>query len=701
MKMIKRRQSGRRGLSWGVLAIGGLLLTALVVAIPLLAEAKDPIQYTITFGHTDGSTTTVSGTTTSNDTLVPEAGGTDKDNPIGMVMHLSCSDKFVGGWGQKKGPDPVRDSEWRVLSYYIVKGDKTCGTPPPAPRPSIDLEKATNGEDADTPTGPRIAVGGEVEWTFVVTNTGPIALFDIVLTDRQTLPVKGSPAAITCPKASLAPGESMTCRATGKAIEGQYGNLAKVTGTARVKTDAATPPPGVTSDGNWAVVTFFDAATGSRTTRTIKVTKNDVFIPDAGGTSQENPIGMVMHLSCSDKSVGGWGQKKGPDPVRDSAWQVEAYWIFEVKGGNLKTKCGEPPPATITVSDTDPSHYFGAKPDRPRVDIEKATNGEDADLPPGPSIRSGDGVVWTYVVTNTGNVDLYDLRVTDDREGAVGTIRFLAVGESATLTLKGTARAGQYANEACVAGKTKLGMQVEDCDPSHYYGKKASRPAVDLEKATNGEDADRPRGPEIPVGSTVTWTYVVTNTGSEPLWGIYLYDDREGRITCPARYLDIGKSMTCTASGTARAGQYANTAWVTAWGYTTMVKDTDPSHYYGVTHDYKRPAVDLEKATNGEDADRPRGPEIPVGSTVTWTYVITNTGSEPLWGIYLYDEQEGRITCPARYLDIGKSMTCTHFGNARAGQYANTAWVTAWGYTTQVKDTDPSHYYGVEHQYGG
>ena len=54
----------------------------------------------------------------------------------------------------------------------------------------------------------------------------------------------------------------------------------------------------------------------------------------------------------------------------------------------------------------------------------------------------------------------------------------------------------------------------------------------------------------------------------------------------------------------------------------TKPVDDDPSHYYGVA----APAIDIEKATNGQDADTPTGPTIQAGADVTWTYVITNTG---------------------------------------------------------------------------
>ena len=41
--------------------------------------------------------------------------------------------------------------------------------------------------------------------------------------------------------------------------------------------------------------------------------------------------------------------------------------------------------------------------------------------------------------------------------------------------------------------------------------------------------------------------------------------------------------------------------------------DTDPSHYYGTVTG----GIDIEKATNGVDADTPTGPMIPAGDTVT------------------------------------------------------------------------------------
>lgn len=91
--------------------------------------------------------------------------------------------------------------------------------------PDIDLKKYTNGEDADVPTGPEVAYGGVVTWTYDITNTGNVTLTNVTLVDN----IEGG---ISCPQQQLLPGEGMTCVLTGVATTlGQYANTAIVTGT--------------------------------------------------------------------------------------------------------------------------------------------------------------------------------------------------------------------------------------------------------------------------------------------------------------------------------------------------------------------------------------------------------------------------------------------------------------------------------------
>ena len=148
-------------------------------------------------------------------------------------------------------------------------------------------------------------------------------------------------------------------------------------------------------------------------------------------------------------------------------------------------------------------------------------------------------------------------------------------------------------------------------------------PAIDIQKATNGSDADAPPGPAVPIGDPVAWTYLVTNTGNDTLSSIVVTDDRGVAVTCPQASLAPGARMLCTASGVAAAGQYANVGSVTAVDpFGTRVNASDPSHYFG-----SAPGIDIEKSTNGDDADQPPGPFIPVGNPVVWTYVVRNDGN--------------------------------------------------------------------------
>jgi streptogramin lyase len=117
----------------------------------------------------------------------------------------------------------------------------------------------------------------------------------------------------------------------------------------------------------------------------------------------------------------------------------------------------------------------------------------------------------------------------------------------------------------------------------------APAPNIDLEKYTNGQDADQAPGPSIVLGQPVTWTYRVENTGNVELTGVKVVDDNgtpgddADDYTCTTGNLAAGAvDETCEQSGTASLGQYANQATATAAYGTTSVSDVDRSHYLGI-----------------------------------------------------------------------------------------------------------------------
>jgi uncharacterized repeat protein (TIGR01451 family) len=175
---------------------------------------------------------------------------------------------------------------------------------------------------------------------------------------------------------------------------------------------------------------------------------------------------------------------------------------------------------------------------------------------------------------------------------------------SETATLVSEVRTGKvqlcHRTDSAVYHPIEVSVNAEPAHRAHGDGKVGDRvpgsqtkvfgadcqPAgvgVNIEKLTNGHDADVPPGPSIPVGAPVTWTYVVTNNGNAALSNIVVMDNRPNvMVTCPQTSLAVGAAMTCTAPGVAALGQYSNIGTVTANSTSGQVMDADPSHYLGV-----------------------------------------------------------------------------------------------------------------------
>lgn len=589
--------------------------------------------------------------------------------PFGWVELVTSADAFVTG-------------HFSASSIYSAALHAYCLPEETAPSgPGIQVKKLTNGTLAEQPPGPLIPVGGKVEWTYVVTNTGTTRLTDIAVTDSTGVRV-------FCPGTTLDPGESMTCSAQGVAAACQYTNTARAVGN---------PPQGdpVYSD---AISHYYGQEQGA-----IHI---ESFLNGNDADTAPGPTfkaGDPLHWSYTVTNTG--AVKLSTVLLSDQHGQTVSCPKADLAAGEEMTCTADgtavvgshsfmatvwgTPRCGSQVSFSDPTHY--TVPTASGLKIQKLTNGEDANTAPGPKLLVGSGVAWTYVVTNNGNVQLTNVRVTDDKGVAVtcpGTV--LNPGQTMTCTASGTAVAGQYQNVGTATGTPPSGPDVTASDPSHYFG---WRPAISLEKLVNGFEADTKPGPYVVVGSTVLWTYVVTNTGDVALQQIKVVDDQGVAVTCPKTVLQPAESMTCTASGTAVSGQYSNLGTVTGApeGGTPVVIASDPANYFGY-----RPAIAIVKKVNGQDANTPPGVKVLRGSTVTWTYQVTNTGDTQLSTVGVTDDQGIDVSCPKTVLAAGESMTCTADGKATTGQYCNigTAAGTPSG-GTAVTASDPACYYGI------
>lgn len=103
-----------------------------------------------------------------------------------------------------------------------------------------------------------------------------------------------------------------------------------------------------------------------------------------------------------------------------------------------------------------------------------------------------------------------------------------------------------------------------------------------VSKKTNGVIAETAPGPSIYVGESITWEYIVQNTGNVELTNIAVVDDQGVIVTCPKTTLASGESMTCTGAGIAEQGQYENGATASGKrGGNTYYTEEKLGHYYG------------------------------------------------------------------------------------------------------------------------
>ncbi|WP_048205828.1 hypothetical protein [Methanococcoides methylutens] len=353
----------------------------------------------------------------------------------------------------------------------------------------------------------------------------------------------------------------------------------------------------------------------------------------------------------------------------------------------------------VEVNASDYSYYFGVSEtsDSAGLSIVKLTNGEDVSSPHDLEIPAGDSVTWSYNVTNMGDVALTEIVVNDDVEGYVGTIASLGVGESNnSLSLSNISVVGVYQNNV-TASTTHNDVEVNASDYSYYFGVSETSDSAGLSivKLTNGEDVSSPHDLEIPAGDSVTWSYNVTNMGDVALTEIVVNDDVEGYVGTIAS-LGVGESNnSLSLSNISVVGVYQNNVTASTTHNDVEVNASDYSYYFGVNA-----SIDIEKFTDGHDADEPIGPFLLLGYPVEWTYEVKNTGNVNL----VIDVQDNDVNVTPLYMDgddgddvfePGEVWVYNASGTVILGQHSNFGNVTGYNGTFIATDADSSHYFGI------
>ena len=230
---------------------------------------------------------------------------------------------------------------------------------------------------------------------------------------------------------------------------------------------------------------------------------------------------------------------------------------------------------TVSASDTADVQVIG-----PAIDIEKTPDSQQA--------REGDTVTFTITVTNTGDVDLANVEVTDAVAPACGNvIGDLAASASTSYDCSMTAGDTDFTNTADVTGDDPLGNPVTDTDDAAVD---VIVPAISITKDPASQQAH--------TGDTVTFTITVENTGDVDLTNVEVTDAIAPACDNVIGDLAAGESTSYDCSMTAGAADFTNTADVTGNDpLDDPVSDSDTADV-----DVINPSISIEKTPDSQQA---------------------------------------------------------------------------------------------------
>jgi uncharacterized repeat protein (TIGR01451 family) len=504
-------------------------------------------------------------TNTGNVTLT-SVGVTD---PMTGLSAISCSSTTLAPGASETCTATYTTTQADVDAGALSNTGTATGTPPSGP-------KVTASSSVTIPAiqGPAIALvksasitsysaaGTPVTYSYKVTNTGNVTLTSVGVTDPMT-----GLSAISCPGTTLAPGASETCTATYTTTQadvdaGSLTNTGTATGTSpagtKVTATSTLTVPGPTSSPKITLVksasiTSYSAA-GTPVTYSYKVTNaGNVTLTSVGVT---DPMAGLSAISCPSSTLAPGASETCTATYTTTQTDVNTGAITNTGTATGTSPTGTKVTATSSVTVPGPTAS-------PKITLVKSAN---------VSSYSGPGTVvtYSYKVTNTGNVTLNPVTVTDPMAGlsalsCPATQLAPAASETCTATYTTTQTdvdKGAITNTATATGTSPTGTKVTATSSVTICGPTAS-PKITLLKSANVSAYSG-------AGTVVTYSYKVTNTGNVTLKPVTVTDPMSGlsAVSCPATQLAPAASETCTATYTTTKtdvskGAITNTATAT------------------------------------------------------------------------------------------------------------------------------------------
>nr|WP_240546350.1 choice-of-anchor A family protein [Paenibacillus artemisiicola] len=442
--------------------------------------------------------------------------------------------------------------------------------------------------------------GDTVDFTLVLTNTGNIALTNAVLVDsflgiNQFIPslAVGQSFQLTAPytvPASSAPGTIITNSAAAASNQ----TPAPIFATASV-TVVGSPSIALTKTASTA-----GAVPGQTVTFTVSLTNASAI--------------ALTNVTIEDDFFGVVDQFPTLLPLETKVFTLDYAIPAGTPADTVFTN------VAVARSDQTPEVSASAAVTVlpvPAIALTKTANVSMA--------APGEMVIYTIVVTNTGNAPLHDVIVTDDNPPLDSLIPVLNQGVSATFVVPyivpGTADPGSVIVDTATAVSAETSPVIANAGV-----------LVAPLPSTSASIRKLVEPPAALPGEAVTYTIIVTNNTVVTLFNIHVVDPILG-VDQTIASLDAGESIALLvpfvipADAPAGIG-FTNTATATVAGLSISASATVAI--------LAEPVLALAKTPDTASA-------LP-GEAVNYTLIVTNAGNVPLTNVGLSDPQLGFAT---------------------------------------------------------
>ena len=540
----------------------------------------------------------------------------------------------------------------QVDAGSVVNIASVAGTPPTGPAttdsdsltivvpsaPSIDIVKSADVSSVSAEDDP-------INYSFLVTNDGNVTLSAVAVTDVAV-------GAVSCPMATLAPGDSTTCTADNPYLTtqpqidaGEVVNVAEVTGT---------PPTGsaVTDQSTLTIsASNTPSITLAKTADVVSVSAEDdpinysFLVTNSGNVTLTGVAVTDLAVGTVTCPVTTLAPGAFTTCTADAVYLATQPQIDAGQVVNNASVSGQPPTGTAVTA---LGGLIVPAQSAPSIDIAKSANVTEVNA-------EDDPINYSFLVTNDGNVTLATVDVADVAVGTVTCpVTTLAPGEFTTctadnpyLTTQPQVDAGGVDNVVSVQGTPLIGAAVDATDVLTVPAN--SLPNIDIVKSANVSTVANEDDP-------ILYSFLVTNSGNVTLTTVGVTDAAVGNVTCPVTTLAPGEFTTCTADDPylttqpqIDAGSVVNIANVV--GSPPTGPNATDSSTLTVTAPAS-PSIDIVKSADVTEVNAEDDP-------VNYSFLVTNDGNVTLTSVGVVDAAVGAVTCPVTTLAPGEFTTCT------------------------------------------